>query len=265
MPIYKYLSLVLAALWLHAGFASAEKPTLILGGPPWPPYLDEDQIHRGLATEIVESAFNKAGYPVQIKILPWPRLLRAAEFKEVDVMIGLWWTLEREEVFVFSSPYYVNVIGFAAPTESTFKPARLSDLTNARIGVRQGARFWSPFDFSTSLNKITVNTTESALNMTAVGRLDLTVEDVRILHSLINHDDRLSEHLKILPLPLVYRPLHMGVRRNLDNAETIVADFNAALAELLQSGWVATIYRRYGIAESPLDILTRTPPSMADE
>lgn len=238
--------LLLCGFSVFNGTALADR-TLVLSGPPWEPFLNEKNPEEGLATEIVVQAMAKAGYQTSVRITPWRRVLAEAKNGNIDVLVGLWFSEERAEIFSFSEPYYDNQIHFIARKESPFVYQGLGSLGNLRIGVRMGANFGKAFDEADYLNKVPVPNDMSMLQMLARGRLDLGVGDKLILQQLMTSEAALADSIEWIDPPMNTLPLHMAVVRTIPDHAEIVERFNSALSQMKHSGELSRIYQRYGI------------------
>ena len=54
----------------------------------WPPYVDPTAPGRGLAIELVTTAFSRAGYPTQLTVEDWSRSLEGAVIGENSIVGG---------------------------------------------------------------------------------------------------------------------------------------------------------------------------------
>ncbi|WP_020407903.1 substrate-binding periplasmic protein [Hahella ganghwensis] len=224
---------------------------LLIAGPPWTPFLDPEHPRKGVATEIVVTCLERAGYPTKVVIKPWPRVLAEAGRGDIDALVGLWFSADRAELFHYSKPYYVNEIYLFRQRERLITTASLQSLQGISIGVRQNARYGSEFDKADFLQKVELNELINILRMVSVGRLDAGVGDRLIVQSLLQTEPGLRGKLVFSEPALSRMPLHMAVSRRNSEHRTIVSRFNAALREMLQDGTLANIYRSWDISQSP--------------
>ena len=221
------------------------KKTLRLAGPPWEPFLYEQQPRKGLATEIVIEAFERAGYSVEVSIKPWRRVLAEAEKGMVDVLIGLWFNEQRASNFLYSDPYYVNQISFISDQSEVISYQKLDDLKGLKIGVRKGASFGHNFDNAAALNKTPMVNALSMLKMLALGRIDIGIGDHLILSRLMQKNKMLNEQLKFVEPAYTERELHMAIVKSLADHQAIVSAFNHHLRKMKQQGRVKEIIKTY--------------------
>ena len=218
---------------------------LRLVGPPWEPFLYEQQPRKGLATEIVVEALERSGYQFEIAIKPWRRVLAESKKNAADILIGLWFNAERAKSYAYSDPYYVNQISFITTKEKVFSYQKIGDLNGLRIGVRKGASFGDEFDEAYYLDKYPMLNSSSMLQMLALGRIDVGVDDRLILSRMLQKDSELGAQLSFVEGDLTSRPLHMAVTKSLPGHQQVIDDFNEALAKMKREGRLQEVIGRY--------------------
>jgi len=221
-----------------AGYVWAESAkSLVLVGPPWPPYLEPQNPAKGLATEIVLASLHAAGYPdSQVQLRPWRRVLLEARQGRVDGLVGLWYSAERESGFLFSDPYLVSPIVLVLPKAAALSPTGFPELEGLRLAYRQGAKFGAAFDNSETLDKHSVSSTLSMLRMVARGRMDAGLEDGLVLRALLQRHPDLNARLRLVEQPLLRQPLHFGVVAGKPHAEQLLKAFNRGLESIRANG-----------------------------
>ena len=242
------LSLQLLVLQLLlAAVACAEQPRpLMLIGPPWPPYLDPRNPGQGLATEIVLASLAAGGFPhSQIHLRPWRRVLLEAGQGQVDGLIGLWHSEERESKFLFSEPYLASPIVLVLPKETELIPGSFQELEGLRLAYRKGASFGATFDDSDRLDKYPVGGTLSMARMVARGRMDAGLEDGLVLEQLMQHHPDLKALLHLVKPPLLKQPLHFAAPVERPGAGQLVEAFNRGLKRIRADGRYKALLEGY--------------------
>ena len=69
------------------------------------PYIGNELQNKGLSIEIINTAFQRAGYKTSFAFETWPRTYEGALIGIYDVIGSIWRTNDREKDFVFSEPY----------------------------------------------------------------------------------------------------------------------------------------------------------------
>lgn len=115
----------------------------------WPPFAFKDAINKkefaGLSFEVVQSIFNDSSFEAVIAWMPWSRCLGLAQKGEVDVVLDLYHSVEREKFLDYSLPYFrLNSSLFYLPSKRT-KMQNVKDIKTLE-GLRACGR--REFDYS---------------------------------------------------------------------------------------------------------------------
>ena len=238
--------LLLLALLLTSSPAGAD--SLLLAANQWPPFTGRNLPGNGLATELVTTALNRAGYRNEYIEAPWARVIKGLQQDQYDVVLTVWYSAERATYGLFSDAYLVNRIRFLQRRGGDIQFRQISDLYPYRIVVTRGYAYAPAFDNDTRLNKYEVTDFLPAASMVAAGRVELTLEDELVAQYLLRQEPAsVREALEFLPTPLAETPLHILVRRSHPQHAQIVADFNRELAAMRADGTYQTILQRHGL------------------
>ena len=242
-----YLRLCTGLLCLLLSTAPSAE-TLRLVANTWPPFTDQTLLNNGLATDLVSSVLQRAGYASQYHEVPWARALQGMQHDRYDVLLSSWFAAERQAYGLYSEPYLTNRIRFLRRTGSTIAFKQLDDLLPYQIAVARGFAYAPAFDNDTRLHKQITNSFATAARMLAAGRVDLTLEDEWVARYYLSHElAELRPALEFLPVPLSESPLHILVRRKHPQSAQIVRAFNQALQEMRADGSYAAILQRHGL------------------
>lgn len=228
--------------------------TLVLAGPPWEPFLYEDDPSTGLAAEIVIAAFAKSGYEVEILPLPWRRIMWHVEAQEIDGVAGIWPSAERDELLEFSTPYHINRIVIASHQDAPIVDGRIEHLHEQRIGFRRGAHYGDPIMQDDNIDRIPVSNDRNMLHMLGAKRLDAGIGDYLILEHVIRASPHLRDRIHLDQKSLIDIPIHLAMVRGRGDAGKRVEDFNRGLQQLYESGELHAILDDYG-ADSPASLI----------
>ena len=109
--------------------------TLRLVADPWPPFNDQTLLNNGLASDLVTTALERAGYLTTYAQVPWARAVRGLQQEAYDVLINAWYTDERAVYGHYSQPYLVNRVRFLQRKNAGINFTQLSDLYPYSIAV----------------------------------------------------------------------------------------------------------------------------------
>ena len=71
---------------------------------PWAPYYSPDLPNGGYIPDITREAFKRVGYDFEVEYMPWKRALEMSRKGRYDGILGVFYSEERGEYFIFSLP-----------------------------------------------------------------------------------------------------------------------------------------------------------------
>jgi polar amino acid transport system substrate-binding protein len=241
------LALILGAGSIPSGHAAAQKLT-VAALVDYPPFSDIGRPQLGFANELFTTAIRRAGYEVEIVMLPWSRALAGMQNGTYDILTCVWKTPEREKSMVFTAPFAVNRLVFAQRAHEDFVYQSLADLTGRTIGTIPGYAYDEAFLTATNFKREEAANVATNLRKLSAGRIDLTVEDELILRFIINTQlPDLKMMVDLAPGALSENPLHFAVSRRRPDAEKVASAFNAALAAMRGDGSYDHLLEKHGM------------------
>lgn len=119
--------------------ARTGKSRIIVGGDAnYPPYeyLDENGQPAGYNVELARAIARSMRMDVEIRLRPWHETREALAAGEVDVVQGMFYSPDRDEVFDFTTPHTV-ISHVAVARRNTPFPKNLAAMTGKRVAVMQ--------------------------------------------------------------------------------------------------------------------------------
>jgi len=212
------------------------------------PFYGPTLPNEGPITEIVIAAFDKVGYDVSVKYVPWARAVADAKAGKADGLHGAWYSQEREEWFVYSDKLPGNeIVLFKRKGTEPQAFDGYDDLQPYRIGVVRG--YVNPPEFDAAdLRTEEANSDKLNLTKLAKGRVDLILIDRAIAKHILANE--LAEHkdaLEAVDPPLKIEHLYMLISKETDDYQTKVEDFNKGLKVLTEEGGIDEIMMRHNL------------------
>ncbi len=235
---------------------AAQNRTIKIATLEWPPYSSEKLKEGGYSMAIIKRIFEEAGYKVEMKYMPWARVLSEVEKGSLDVAACAYPSEERKQKYFMSNPFVKAPLGFFKLKDKTINYQKIEDLKPYKIGTVRGYVNSEEFDKADYIKKEAVDKDEQNYTKLIAGRIDLAVGDrangFAIINKLIQDekDPKKKEQLKNIEFvnpPLVDYTLHVLGSRAVKDGETIVKDFNKALEKLEKSGEIKNIEKAYGL------------------
>ncbi|HBZ95726.1 MAG TPA: amino acid ABC transporter substrate-binding protein [Pseudomonas sp.] len=231
-------------LLLSSALASAESLRLV--ADPWPPFTDQRLPGKGLASDLVEQAFKRAGYRTSYVEVPWERAVRGLKRGDYDVLINAWYSPDRAEYGYYSRPYLFNRIRLLQRKGDNIYFERLADLYPHSIAVVRGYAYSREFDNDPRLRKVGVGSFEIAARMLHAGRVPLALEDELVARYHLGRElSSMRDELEFLPLPLSENGLYVLISRSHSDHGEIASRFDQAIQSMKDDGSYAATLQRH--------------------
>ncbi|UZE96464.1 ATP-binding protein [Alkalimarinus alittae] len=214
-------------LWLQ------NHPDIVLSGDIfWPPFefIDDDGNYAGMVSDIIKLIESRLDYRFDIDHKDnWNETLESLVDREIGGITAIAKTPQREELMLFSEPYFSFPIVLVIREGMGFI-TDLRELKNERVGVVKG---YASYDYliinHPELNIQGVNSVTEGLRMLSDGELDVFVSNIPSVSHLIKSLGLYNVRLTSIT-PYVY-DLRIGV--NVDYPE-LVPIINKAIASIPQ-------------------------------
>ena len=248
----KLIALMIVAMFVLTGFSAlAEKGTLTLcTNVAFPPYefYGEDSQPTGIDIEIAKAIAEKLGYEIEVVDIEFAQCIPGVQSGKYDfAAAGMTVTEERQQMVQFTDTYATGIQVIIAPEDAAFES--LDDIVEANGSVKVGVQMGTTGDLYTTWDyedegKGTVERYASgaaAVQALLAGKVDCVVIDNEPAKNFVAQ----NEGLKILDTAYAVEDYAMAFSKE----SPIFADFNAALAELIEDGTVKGIIDTFIPAE----------------
>lgn len=227
----------------HAATTSLNDQPLSLASDRWPPFTDTYQETR-FALDIVHLALLRTGIEANTRILDeWtlPADLKAGKY---DGSAALWKTPERSRYLHFSEPYLENRLILIGRKGLDVSAKSLHALNNKRIALVEGYAYGDLLndtqDLAIHYGKSDIANIHSLLR----GDTDYALVDSLVVQHLAKeHATQAEKHLSIGPEPLLIQSLHLALRKDHENARSILERFNEQIRIMQADGTYNRILR----------------------
>lgn len=237
------VGLVSLVVWLAPAAAQCTR-VVFSANPDYPPYhwADGDRIV-GASVALTGRILDELGVSWEARFVgPWPRVLKSAEYGEIDLVVSLKPTPEREAYLDFTrAPAFPNPMAVFVARARPLKFEVPEDLVGKRGGRSSGDRFGDSFDRFAE-KRLTIEDADSLavnFNKLLANRIDYVVTG---LYTGRAHLLGAGQADRIVPLP---RPVNEGfihhgfVRRS--PCAALRAAVDTALAAAQRSGLAARL------------------------
>lgn len=243
-PLLRALGLL--GLLLCAQSVQAEKLRLVADA--WPPFTDARLPRGGLATALVTTALERAGFASEFEQAPWARALLGIGEGRYDVLINAWQSDARTRIGAFSQGYLSNRVRLLKRKGDVLRFDTLSDLYPHAIAVVRDYAYAAEFDNDGRLQKVPVRDFSVAVGMLAAGRVRLTLEDEYVARYYLQRESAgVRNRVQFFGKPVSENSLHILVSFRHPQHAQIVAGFDKAIAAMKADGSYARLLKDYGL------------------
>jgi len=244
----KFFLILVSSTLLCSPLVVASEKEIFLTTTDYPPYYGEKLKHNGFITEVIKQVFQQKGYRVKIEFYPWLRCKMMAEKGESDGMFTIWYSVERERLFIFSEPIPPhNAIGFFKRKDMDIIFSTLDDLKQYAIGSVLGYAY-SPEFMNAGLRVSKFYNDESLITKLVQGRIDLAIIDRLQGRYLLKSNYQIQhDKFEFIEPPIEIRQQYLVISKKNKNAQKIINDFNLGLKQITNDGSLNRIFDDYNL------------------
>jgi len=247
-PFKRFLrtgTILLALAMLASPAAHARQITMCTLN--WEPYYGEDLPRNGFFTELVRTAFERAGHSVNVEFMPWARAMLEVKQGDREVLLGAYYSDERAETYLASDSIYTDKVGLIARRELDITEFdSLRELSDYTIGYGRGFAVSEEFDSADYLDKEAAKDQVLNLRKFERGRIDMIAGSFASLRYLAQQEGIDTSQMVFLEPALKTNTLHIMVSRAIPDGEQLLADFHRGLNEIREDGTYDEILREMG-------------------
>ncbi len=227
----------------------ATEKSVIIASADWAPYeFEENGEIKGISVDIVEEAFNRMGYKVTKKILPFSRAIELLKNGEIDMITDVKNTIKYQEIGIFSKESIITTkTSLFVKSDSNIKfDGNILELEPYKIGVIRDYTYGEAFDNAVKNKTIKVEEVDDKLqniNKVLDDRLDICIENRLVLLDALkatNNEGKLKE----LKNEVNETPVYAWFSKK-KNQSKMVDEFDQKLAEIKRDGTFERIYNSY--------------------
>ncbi len=213
----------------------------------WRPYYGSTLKDGGMMTEVAVAAFKRGGHNATIKFIPWPRALKDVAEGKADIVMGAYFSEEREKTYIYSDSFYEVNTGLIARRDAGIRKYKhLEDLKPYRIGTSRGWVNTPEFDAAEYLNKDVARNPTINIQKLIRNRVDMMVAAFGIFRYELSQIGGDVDQFVFLEPPLIKNLLYLLGSRSIPDGEKLVADFNRGLELIRADGTYGEILKKHG-------------------
>jgi len=211
----------------------------LVTGEDYPPFVDARQPGGGLAVLLIQHVVDRMGDIAILDTAPWRRGYEETLRGRYDATFPYVRTAERERDFLYSDPLFTVRPVVFMPAGRRFAYGGTADLRDRRVcsvlGYAVPDVVQAMIDAG-RVEKVTAPGAYGCPGLLMAGRADFFIQDLRIGTALIAKAGLTRDIVAVSDPPLSISEIHFIVPRSRPDAATLIARFNAAMAQVRTSG-----------------------------
>ncbi len=243
--------------WLAGAGVLSAQPVIQLASTEREPYIGPNLPQQGYVYEVVQEAFRRVGYQVEVIFHPWARAVADAKRGAVDGILPAYYNAVWEEQFAFSDPFPGDQVGLlkrkalevryeADPRE--FPQAAFRALKPYRFGMVRGFFTNSILDADDSFSKEFVTNNLQNFDKILHDRIDFIVIDkYTAANIMVNQRPHMIGELEFMEPPLAIKRFHLAFSKASKGHAQRLQDFNRGLQSVREDGTLKTILSKHGL------------------
>ena len=203
----------------------------------------------GILVDVINEAFRRAGYKVEVKLMPWARCIAAAKSGAVDGIFSVYMTPERQQFMTYTDEVLITQVQafFVRADSSLTFDGDLTKLRGTSIGVIKKTSYGPRLDaaLNTGIFKKIDFTTNSELNVRKLiaGRIDMIPSYRHVVLSTAKKGGALDK-IKQLSPDIEAIPSYLAFTKKRDFTK-LIRDYDKAISSMKKDGSYEQIFNRY--------------------
>lgn len=212
----------------------------------YPYYYQKNGDMSGFSVDVINYIEANSKYDFEFVILPWPRALHLVSQGEIDLVLTLFKTPQREKVYHFIEPAYgVEVSQLFALSEFELNyNGNLKQLTPYSIGTLREYSYGEYFDQANYLKKLPVLTEDVLLKLLLAERTDFVISNSLVFKQLIL-ERKLQSKVKPIEPYISITPVHMALTKARKDAHEIKKITEQLTLQLKNSPYYQELLNKY--------------------
>lgn len=212
-------------------------------------YLAEGA-QKGLLVDIINEAFKRAGYAIEIKLMPWARCIEEVKLWRIDGIFSVYDLPERREFLIYTHEVLIvqEQAFFVRKDSKTKFDGDLNKFSNRIIGIIAGTSYGPRLDLAIkegTFKKIDpTNSIESNLRKLITKRIEIIPSYKHVVISTAKELGCLGE-IKELKPEIEAIPSFLAFSKNKANYTNIIKDYDKALLSMKKDGTYDAIFSKY--------------------
>ncbi|RLD82760.1 MAG: hypothetical protein DRJ15_00525 [Bacteroidetes bacterium] len=227
--------LIFSIILLISFSVFSQTTELKLASDVWPPFTNIEA-EKACALDLVKEALIRIGIKTEYKILDFAEAIKGIDAGDFDGSAALWLSEEREEKYLYSEAYLQNQLVLVGRKGSDVSATTFNEFDGNKIGVVEDYSYGININ-SDQVELVTGDNDQQNLERLLSSEIDYMLVDALLIQYLLKYQvNDVTEHLEIGQTPMLVKSLHFALRRELEQAETIIEAFNKEIHKMIAEG-----------------------------
>ena len=240
-------TLTMAACALSLSIASiSHAQTISLTTTNWAPYYGDNLNAGGFISVIVDESFKASGYQSELEFTQWKEAMRQVKVGEKDVLVGAFYSEERDRDYHVSIPIYsvfTGVIKHKTLDLDLYSSYEMLD--QYKIGKIEGAVVGQSFDSYSFTQLQPYAGTEAGITALQKGDINLFADNLTVVKSAASKLGFEPSHFAMVQPPIEKNDLYVMISKEIANSEKIRDDFNAGFIKIQSNGTYDKVLKQF--------------------
>lgn len=208
---------IFATVLIHFTLDKKKSTFVVSGHPEWPlaMYQDNDKI-AGVGTDIMKKIGKDLGFNIKSEYSgQWDQVQRKAENGEIDALVGMYETVDRDKYFDFSLPYMLDPVAVYVKKGKAFDIPDWDNFIGKKGVLTTGDSYGQALDMEMAqiFTTVRVNTVSEAFDMLVNDQADYFIYAYNAGDKALK-DAGLADQVEILPKFVVVEDLHFAISKS---------------------------------------------------
>ena len=212
----------------------------------FPFYYTENGKVKGFSVDVLNYIEANSKYDFEFIILSWPRALYLVAQGRVDLILTLFKTSEREQIYHFIEPSYAveaNQLFTLMDNKLEFN-GQLQQLTPYSIGTIREYSYGEYFDGASYLNKLPALTEEVLLKLLLSRRIDMLISNPLVFNQIISKV-KVKSQVKAIDPFISLIPVYMAMTKERKDSQEIKQTIGKLTQQLKASKYYQDLLDKY--------------------
>ncbi|TWX57722.1 substrate-binding periplasmic protein [Colwellia hornerae] len=180
----------------------------------FPFYYQENGEIKGFSVDVLNYIEAHSNYDFEFIILPWPRAVHLVAEGRVDLILTLFKTSKRKQIYHFIEPAYANEINQLFTLKDNYFEfdGQLQQLTPYSIGTIREYSYGEYFDGASYLNKLPALTEEILLKLLLGKQVDMLISNPLVFNQIIAKN-KMNDQVKAIEPYISLTPVYMALTK----------------------------------------------------